>query len=652
MGKYPSIPESSLLRSRRLFSFDTSLSPNFLHCRLKGIVVKNRSRIIVVGMILASMICCGAIALADNVPLTFALSTASGTVNRLPLTLSAPVVSDQTKTTTLSGDISANLDFAIDSATHQLNSSGISGITFNKQTPAGHIAFTDLQYKWTVTIIVPITVQTVNMTGLKATAYTPVPPGSVTAVDATTFSFPVTNHALEINQGSIVWDGYEDGSQDCAASPISNLTLDSTGTLTFNRTADSLTSSSFSVGLSMPVNFSQEITTDVKVSTSGSTMAATATYTKFYTNPTAYWDTSSTAGLQAGHGTWSTASSGWSTSTAGSSPLYAWTADGGTVDAFFSASGASPIIVSGNVAAKSMKFNGAGYSFTGGTIAVNGGGITANQSATIGSALTLGAAQSWTAASGQTLTVSGNISAGANALTIKGDGAVSLGGVNNLAMVKVGDTTTPGNLNVTGGTTTIGNGLILGYGSAGSGTANLNGGTLSVGSISRSAGSTAATTFNFNGGTLKATASNTAFITGLTSAYVVEGGAKIDTQAFDITIGQSLLHGGIDPIDGGLTKNGSGKLTLTGAISYKGSTIINAGTLVLNNGLNSNLEAITGLGNLSIGPTSTLTATSIQVNTLSIGTIGSAMAVPEPGSLVLVAMAGMLGSLALLRRRR
>ena len=51
-------------------------------------------------------------------------------------------------------------------------------------------------------------------------------------------------------------------------------------------------------------------------------------------------------------------------------------------------------------------------------------------------------------------------------------------------------------------------------------------------------------TFNFNGGTLKARASEAAFLTGLDTANVQSGGAIIDTDGFDITVGQNLLNGG------------------------------------------------------------------------------------------------------------
>ena len=58
--------------------------------------------------------------------------------------------------------------------------------------------------------------------------------------------------------------------------------------------------------------------------------------------------------------------------------------------------------------------------------------------------------------------------------------------------------------------------------------------------------------------------------------FVNSGGATIDTQGFDAGFTNNLFDGG-----GGLTKNGTGTLTLNNvANSYAGATVVNAGTLV------------------------------------------------------------------------
>jgi autotransporter-associated beta strand protein len=117
-------------------------------------------------------------------------------------------------------------------------------------------------------------------------------------------------------------------------------------------------------------------------------------------------------------------------------------------------------------------------------------------------------------------------------------------------------------------------------------TFNLNGGTLTILQVV-STTNNGTRTFNFNGGTLKATGTTAAFFnlgTGNASANVRNGGAIIDTNGNDVTIAQALLHsniGGDNAIDGGLTKKGTGVLTLSGANTYTGATTINNGTLTL-----------------------------------------------------------------------
>jgi autotransporter-associated beta strand protein len=67
---------------------------------------------------------------------------------------------------------------------------------------------------------------------------------------------------------------------------------------------------------------------------------------------------------------------------------------------------------------------------------------------------------------------------------------------------------------------------------------------------------------------------------GLTSANVKEGGAVIDTDGYDITIAQALLHAS-GAMTSPLVKNGVGNLTLAGTNTLLGPVAINGGTLTL-----------------------------------------------------------------------
>lgn len=95
----------------------------------------------------------------------------------------------------------------------------------------------------------------------------------------------------------------------------------------------------------------------------------------------------------------------------------------------------------------------------------------------------------------------------------------------------------------------------------------------------RGAGSTASLTFD--GGTLRPAAASAAWISNLTSASIKSGGANLNIETGrDVTIAQNLLT---DPVStgGGLTKSGTGILTLIGASTFTGTTLVSDGALAL-----------------------------------------------------------------------
>ena len=117
-------------------------------------------------------------------------------------------------------------------------------------------------------------------------------------------------------------------------------------------------------------------------------------------------------------------------------------------------------------------------------------------------------------------------------------------------------------------------GVTVGYAATGSGTLNLDGGTLVAQVVQGGSGSGS---FNFNGGTLKAgPGANANFMSFLSTATVLSGGAIIDSDSNSITIAQTLNDGG-----GGLTKIGNGTLTLTAGNNYSGPTVVSAGKLAV-----------------------------------------------------------------------
>ncbi len=165
------------------------------------------------------------------------------------------------------------------------------------------------------------------------------------------------------------------------------------------------------------------------------------------------------------------------------------------------------------------------------------------------------------------------------------------------------------NLSGTGIVETSGNALTLGNTAAGNGTINLNGGSLQA---RRILGGPGAGTFYFNGGVLRAGPNaNADFITGLTTANVLAGGAVIDTSTNKVGISQALLDGGGN---GGLTKQGTGALYLNGANTYTGPTLVSAGTLGGSGSVAGSVTVAAGatlapgtsIGTLTVGTTLTL----------------------------------------------
>ena len=173
---------------------------------------------------------------------------------------------------------------------------------------------------------------------------------------------------------------------------------------------------------------------------------------------------------------------------------------------------------------------------------------------------------------------SGTVTLGAfqgNRGTLQVDGGTTL----NFTSMEVGTGNSVGaGLTLNGGAVTSSGLARFGQGSgSASGTLNLNGGTLTVPALTKGS-----LTFNvnFNGGTLKANGDSATFLAAATSAKVKAGGAFIDDGGFAITIAQALIEE-TTSTGGGLTKSGTGILTLNGANTYSGTTLINGGTLAL-----------------------------------------------------------------------
>lgn len=211
----------------------------------------------------------------------------------------------------------------------------------------------------------------------------------------------------------------------------------------------------------------------------------------------------------------------------------------------------------------------------------------------------------------------GTLSVGGNALFQTGGDRKMLVGEGGTGILNISE-----NGRVLVNNNSAGDGFRLGVLNGSNGTVNLNGGTLEVAYIAKGTGTG---TLNFNGGTLKVAGNHNGahtFMSGLTAANVLAGGAVIDTNGIDATISQPLLDGGGN---GGLTKQGGGTLTLGGASTYAGDTLVSAGTLLVSGSLGNTAvtvgdgAAIGGAGSLG-GPLHFATGSTLDVSggTLSV----------------------------------
>jgi fibronectin-binding autotransporter adhesin len=128
-----------------------------------------------------------------------------------------------------------------------------------------------------------------------------------------------------------------------------------------------------------------------------------------------------------------------------------------------------------------------------------------------------------------------------------------------------------------------------------------------------SATGTAQGILNIDGGTIRAVQTNTTFIgsgaaaTSPSQVNILGGGATIDSNGFDVTVPQALLAG--TGSAGGLTKVGAGTLTLTGANTFTGPTIVNAGKLTI--GATGTLASASVIVGTAAGSTAVLDVTAV-----------------------------------------
>jgi autotransporter-associated beta strand protein len=251
-----------------------------------------------------------------------------------------------------------------------------------------------------------------------------------------------------------------------------------------------------------------------------------------------------------------------------------WNTPGNWTSTVPNGTGETAIFNKALTAARTVTLDGAktlgGLSFDGGTSPL---GYTIAQGSGGSLALDNGASQ-----------VSVVVTSGANVISAN----VSLDSTAVIATAAGASLSISGSVGGTSGLVKSGNGLLdltnpsNGY----SGDTSISGGTLGFAAL----GSLGSGALNFDGGTLRYDGGNAADISGKV-VTIGSGGATIDTNGNDVTYAGAIGNGGL----GGLTKTGTGTLTLQGSNTQTGATAITGGVLSISS--NDNLgDAATGAG--------------------------------------------------------
>ena len=209
----------------------------------------------------------------------------------------------------------------------------------------------------------------------------------------------------------------------------------------------------------------------------------------------------------------------------------------------------------------------------------------------------------------------------ANGTATLTSGTMNSGDTSNVGIAIAYGNNSKGTFNMQGGTvnTTI---LSINYGSTGTGTISISGGVVTTGTINFGAGTGGSGVLKMTGGSLYVGAGGIIKSTANTASITASGGTIGATESWSSSMDMLLdtLNGNIQfkaanagnsardinlsgalSGDGGLTKTGLGKLTLTGANSYAGGTVVTAGELTASD---------LGTGDVSVEGASILTLTS------------------------------------------
>ena len=299
--------------------------------------------------------------------------------------------------------------------------------------------------------------------------------------------------------------------------------------------------------------------------------------------------------------TWSTITAVWVTNANGTGTAANWT---NANQAFIEGTAASTLLIGATVPTwSSIIFSNSASTLlrsssattqsissgVGGFTVASGAGSVTIGNASSNLALTLTASQGWTNNSSSLFSVVANVTNGGYNLTLAGSGSTTIGGVlsGSGTLINAGTgTNTLANANTYSGGTVLNAGTL----------AISNNAALGTGAVSFASNSTIQALGNLN----------------VINAYSI---ATNVTGTFDVGA-FTLTNSGIISGSGGITFTGVGTLTLSGVNTYSGNTILNGGTLQLNN------VSADGTGTVSFASNATVLyiASQLETNAYSIAT--------------------------------
>jgi autotransporter-associated beta strand protein len=172
--------------------------------------------------------------------------------------------------------------------------------------------------------------------------------------------------------------------------------------------------------------------------------------------------------------------------------------------------------------------------------------------------------------------------------------------------------TLSGILSGIGGLNKLGSGtLTLSGTNTFTGPINFNGGLINASALNNLGNGTE---LNFNGGGLQFSG---VFDPSVRTMTFLAGGATLDTQTNNITLGNPIGNSGA----GGLTKLGTGKLTLNALNSYSGNTTVKGGTLEIAGGIDASGTSLIDIqSGTAVFKTVNVNKTNLNISTAALAT--------------------------------